>query len=280
MSVDETRTPWSEREVRATVVSYFDMLKLELAGQNYNKAQQNALLRTQLNGRSKAAVEFKHQNISAIVMELGWVPIAGYKPMKNVQRALVDAVEAELHHSEELDRLTRESLAREFTGTTTAAPDVVAAPQLQLDISEWSPRTTGVTRDYLYRADQNARLGAAGELAALEFEERRLTALGKRNLVSRIEQVSVTRGDGLGYDISSFEESGAKRLIEVKTTVYSKETPFFASRNEVSASAYFGAAFHLYRLFRFHTKVGMYQLRGSLADSCHLTPTDFVGVPR
>ena len=39
-------------------------------------------------------------------------------------------------------------------------------------------------------------------------------------LAARVDRVSETRGDGLGYDVLSFETSGRERLIEVKTTNY------------------------------------------------------------
>lgn len=51
------------------------MLKLKLAGRTYNKSEQNALLRVSLDRSSKGAAEFKHQNISAVLMERGWVPM-------------------------------------------------------------------------------------------------------------------------------------------------------------------------------------------------------------
>jgi len=45
-----------------------------------------------LNDRSEGWVEFKHQNISAVLKGLGedWIP--GYKPAFNFQMTLVDAV--------------------------------------------------------------------------------------------------------------------------------------------------------------------------------------------
>ena len=45
-----------------------------------------------LNDRSEGSVEFKHQNISAVLKGLGedWIP--GYKPAFNFQMTLVDAV--------------------------------------------------------------------------------------------------------------------------------------------------------------------------------------------
>ena len=62
--------PWSPEEVEATVADYFRMLSLEASGQPYNKAAHNRALLKQLSGRSRGAVELKHQNISAILSEM------------------------------------------------------------------------------------------------------------------------------------------------------------------------------------------------------------------
>lgn len=83
---------WSPEEVRLTIEDYFEMLEKESAGQSYNKTEHNRNLQTKLNGRSKAAIELKHQNISAVLHQLGYVFIKGYKPKGNFQRALIDAV--------------------------------------------------------------------------------------------------------------------------------------------------------------------------------------------
>src|SRR5665213_916051 len=44
-------------------------------------------------GRSHRSVEFKHQNISAVLQELGlpWIP--GYVPKNNYQNAIFDAID-------------------------------------------------------------------------------------------------------------------------------------------------------------------------------------------
>ena len=79
----------------------------------------------------------------------------------------------------------------------------------------------------------------------------------------------------------SFDDDGSARSIEVKTTVYVRETPFFSSRNEVDAYDHYGPQFCLYRLFQFGSKSGgWYQLRGRIAQSCELSPVNFVGLPR
>jgi len=66
----------------------------------------------------------------------------------------------------------------------------------------------------------------------MRFEHERLWRAGKRKLAECIDHVAKTKGDGLGYGIRSFAESGEERFIEVKTTRYGSLTPFFASGNE------------------------------------------------
>ena len=72
---------WTADEVQATVASYFEMLRLEAAQQGYVKSEFNAQLRPQLRNRSKASVELKYQNISAILNGLELPFIRGYKPL-------------------------------------------------------------------------------------------------------------------------------------------------------------------------------------------------------
>jgi hypothetical protein len=85
---------WSRLEVEATVADYFDMWTGELRGEAVNKARHNQSLRELLHNRSKGAVEFKHQNISAVLIELGFPYVEGYKPRANYQELLREVVEA------------------------------------------------------------------------------------------------------------------------------------------------------------------------------------------
>ena len=64
-------------------------------------------------------------------------------------------------------------------------------------------------------------------------------------------EVSQTQGDGLGYDILSYETDGRERFVEVKTTGFGEMTPFFVSRNEVRASGEIGDQYRLCRVFAF-----------------------------
>ena len=61
------------------------MLTLELQGVTYSKASYRGELMRSLPARSKGSVEYKHQNISAVLTLLGAPHIAGYKPAANFQ---------------------------------------------------------------------------------------------------------------------------------------------------------------------------------------------------
>src|SRR5208337_248272 len=85
-------TNWQDDELDAIVADYFAMLAADLSGQPYVKAQHSAALMAQI-GRTHRSVEFKHQNISAVLDELGMPWIPGYKPKRNYQNALFDAID-------------------------------------------------------------------------------------------------------------------------------------------------------------------------------------------
>jgi len=77
---------WSDDELDAIVADYFVMLETELAGRRYVKSRHSAALMAHI-GRTHRSVEFKHQNISAVLDELGMPWIAGYMPKRNYQNA-------------------------------------------------------------------------------------------------------------------------------------------------------------------------------------------------
>ena len=76
---------WSRVEVEAIVADYLYMLTLELAGQSYNKTKHRENLAQKLQGRSAPSIEFKHSNISAAMVDLGFPYICRYKPRSNYQ---------------------------------------------------------------------------------------------------------------------------------------------------------------------------------------------------
>ncbi|MDG1970152.1 MAG: hypothetical protein P8I56_04105, partial [Paracoccaceae bacterium] len=70
---------WTNQQNDAIVADYFEMLHSELSKTKYNKAAHNRILQQKI-GRSKFSIEFKHQNVSAVLKGLGEVWINGYKP--------------------------------------------------------------------------------------------------------------------------------------------------------------------------------------------------------
>lgn len=136
-----------------------------------------------------------------------------------------------------------------------------------------------VRRNYLELEARNRSLGLAGEELALRFERERLFRIGAPRLASRIQHISQTKGDHLGYDILSFEPDGRERLIEVKTTCFGASTPFFASRNEVTVSQTRDEHYQLYRVFAFSSQPRLFALRGSLRKTCRLDPFTYSASP-
>ncbi len=82
---------WTEEQNDAIVADYFAMLSADISGRTYIKANHNRALQNHI-GRARGSIEYKHQNISAVLMGLGESWISGYKPAFNFQASLVDAV--------------------------------------------------------------------------------------------------------------------------------------------------------------------------------------------
>lgn len=240
-----------------------------------------------LDNRSEGAVEYKHENISAVLIDLGYPYIEGYKPATNYQYLLFDVVTARLSTSAELEDLVAADV--DAVPNPPTFDDILSSlvdpptPRRPVDLVREAPRpveTMDTDRkrpriDYLRRESSNSALGAAGERYVLEFERARLVGAGREQLAAKIEHVSQTRGDGDGFDILSFETSGKERLIEVKTTKYGAQTPFFVSTNEVDVSEREAQRYHLYRVFRFRKSPKLFDVRGSFRVNFSLSPTQY-----
>lgn len=276
-----TGAAWTRREVELVVSVYLHMLRMQLMGQTPNKAEHNRQLQSMLPARSKASIEYKHCNISAVLVELGVPPLVGYKPLFNYQQLLIPVVSEAIAKDSRLDEaaLRQVETPAEAPLLDSFARFVVAPPEGQrlptYDRTEQVRDRPLVVRDYLQREARNRSLGAAGEDLVMKYETQRLHAAGSRALADRIEHVSRTKGDGAGYDILSFEKDGRERFIEVKTTAYIAETPFYVSRNELSFSTEQAAQFHLYRLFDFRKRARMFMLAGALDTNCRLDPVSY-----
>jgi len=270
---------WFPEENAVLVADYLSMLAAELRGESYSKTAHRLALTPHLKGRSKGSVEFKHQNVSAVLIDLGYPYIEGYKPRFNYQTALFEAVADQVSADLDLRRTVSEAVeasaktpfVRDLLDRMEEPPDA-AAPNKYATLRERKARS-GI--NWLEIESRNHSLGRAGEEFVLRFERARLLKAGEDRLADRVEHVSLTVGDGEGFDIRSFEASGKDRLIEVKTTAYGKLTPFFLSRNELRISKERAAAYHLYRLFRFREDPRLYGLQGALDETCLLDPVQF-----
>jgi len=274
--------PWSDTEVEAVVADYFSMLMQELGGQKYSKTAHRLALLPRLRGRSAASVELKHQNISAILAELHAPWILGYKPRRNYQAALFDAVSRRLASDRQFDAVAAAAAEQpaivpgipDFSGLLVPAP--VAAEAADADRALHPRRSEGLRRDYLALEARNRSLGLAGEEYVVDYERHRLQEIGAKKYIDKVEHVSKTRGDGLGYDVLSYEADGRERLIEVKTTAYGREAPFYVSRNELAVSKEEPESFRLFRLFEFRRQPHMFEIAGPIDAHCRLDAVSFM----
>ncbi len=270
---------WSQQEVDATVAAYFDMLLMEARQDKYSKAERNAALRQILNGRTKASVELKHQNVSAVLHEMDMPFIPGYKPRGNSQLLLRKAVQKfVLDHSDLISLVvdamedTKSPADKQFTGVIVDAPSI----EVVALINQPGPRVRLPRKvDFAGRDESNRKLGRAGEQWALAFEHQRLVDTGLAELLAQVDWVSDRLGDGAGYDILSYDSKEQPRYIEVKTTNGGHKTAFVISRNELDFSQECGDAFHLYRIFQFRESPLLYMLRGDVSKKLHLEPIDY-----
>lgn len=274
---------WSRQEVEAIVSDYLSMLASELAGTPYNKAAHRRMLKPLLANRSDQSIEFKHANISAALLDAGFPYISGYKPRSNYQALIAEILAQRIGSAGALQELAAADADRpmavpevdDILGILTRKPSRPGEPLRVAEASPIRPAT-----NYVEREARNRSLGNAGELFVLNYERARLIAAGKEALAGHIEHTSRIRGDYEGYDILSFEESGAERLIEVKTTKYGVDTSFFVTRNEVETSERCAALYNVYRLFAFRQAPRLYTLPGAISNSCLLSAATFLALPR
>jgi len=272
---------WSKIEVVLIVADYFDMLVMELNHIPYKKADHRRQLLPLLNNRTEGSIEFKHQNISAILINLGRPYINGYLPRYNYQFLLEDEVIDYLTHHSEIESYFQQFVEKDIIKPQTRLDFdriIVSPPEI---ISVTEPKVfyqlKPIKINYLEKEQSNKTLGLFGEELVIEYEKWNLIKLGKDNLADKIEWISKEIGDGAGFDILSKNLNGTDKYIEVKTTRLGKETPFFFSSNELQFSINKASYYHLYRLFNAEKDVKLFQKNGSLNTICKSVPTMYKG---
>lgn len=271
---------WTDSENDLIVADYFAMLIAEISGQDYNKSAHRRDLLALLPNRNEGSVEFKHQNISAVLVGLGQPWITGYKPKARFQNSLVDAVLRSLE--QRLDWSSTRLVSRgDATNRVREAPIMWIGPAPTF-FNELPPVDAkfmaSIARKYdvAERDARNRSLGRAGEERVLEHEKAVLNSAGRSDLADRVRWTAVEDGDGAGYDIFSYEPDGANRLIEVKTTNGWERTPFHVTRNELAVAEENRDSWHLVRLWNFAREPKAFAIRPPLDAHVTLTPTSFL----
>jgi hypothetical protein len=261
--------PWNDDDLDAIVADYFSMLRAELSRQPYVKSHHSAVLMKQI-GRTHRSVEFKHQNISAVLEEMGLPWIVGYKPKRNYQASIFGAIDRYLSSNE--DAVYHQPPPTVFAVAEDAGM-FVEAPKLGLRFNRpWQLERLVRKFDPVERDLRNRSLGRAGEEFVIEMERKKLEKFERPDLLKKIRWVSAEEGDGAGYDILSFEPDGRERLIEVKTTNGAARTPFFLSENECQRAAASAESWRLYRVYLFAQNPHIFLITPPLNEMLHLRP--------
>ena len=159
---------WTDKQNDAIVADYFAMLSDDVAGWPYSKADHNRSLQT-VTGRPRGSIEYKHQNVSAVLKGLGEDWISGYKPAFNFQASLVEAVVRWLERHP--DWLTR-----------TGRPRVIATPStIREEPTLWiGPPPTHGNAPPPDELEQMTAIARKYEVAERDAHNRRLPRLGLR----------------------------------------------------------------------------------------------------
>ena len=274
MADDEvTGTDWSAIELDAIVADYFAMLGEEQAGNRYNKTAHRRALMESVH-RTHGSIERKHQNISAVLTQLGLPRIGGYLPAWNFQSAIADAIGRFLDaNPNPVPLFIPQSIGfSEAQVLFEESPPI--APPLRLNAKEAFDRVARKF-DPALRDQLNRQLGRAGEEHIFHSERRKLEQMDRLDLARKVRWVSQEDGDGAGYDIRSYDASGKERLLEVKTTRGASTTPFYLTRNENNFASERPDAFRLYRLYDFTKTPRLFTLAPPLEAILQLEPMTF-----
>lgn len=124
--------------------------------------------------------------------------------------------------------------------------------------------------DYVEKEKQLKKIGDLGEQFVFNQERERVKKyhLSKNK---KVEWTAKERGDGLGYDVLSYDEKGNVKYIEVKTTTGKEDATYYITANELLKSQIEKDNYYLYRVYEFDTNTGLGEIsvrRGALDELC------------
>ncbi|NVO30136.1 hypothetical protein, partial [Hymenobacter lapidiphilus] len=104
-------------------------------------------------------------------------------------------------------KLTIEDLMPEADGNKVESPEIHIK---RASNTNDNPKATTIRKakkiDWIAVNKAKNDVGLGGEILVLSYEINKLLALNMGEYASKVEHVSVTQGDGLGYDMVSFDE--------------------------------------------------------------------------
>jgi len=269
VGLSRNSSDWTLDECQKTAKAYFQCLHNRLRGTKVNKAATYRKVSKQIR-RAVKAVEYKFQNIDAILME-ECLPRLGTSVAKNYQKLLRSIVRDFLHQNPHL----LETPPQQSPEVRPVSKIFVPPPRTKVK----AKRKTGTRKppkmDFASRDAENKKLGSLGEQWVLKIERKRLTDAGRADLAKKVVWVSEDIGDGFGYDIQSFTATGKKILIEVKTTNGGRFSSFYITPTELAVAERERGRYRLYRVFDFANEPKIFPLPGPLASQLELTPISF-----
>lgn len=279
---------WSQEESEFICDYYIKELKKYLTKKGFKKqVEAKSYLMKALLKTSKA-VRLKLHHISSILVNSDLPYLEYFKPIPRAEIDLIDWNETKVLKNILLDKfneplfvelLTTISDRTEYEITVSTDTQIETPPEDDVfehlkNIEQPSLRIR-TKINYVEREIRNTKLGEAGENWVMNFEKQRLISIGKEYLASQIVWASKEIGDGLGFDIISFNSSGDKIYIEVKTTCLGKYSAFYLTQKEVETSLKLKSNFIIYRVFDFNKETKLFTVDSSLEDSLDLIPTTF-----
>lgn len=135
------------------------------------------------------------------------------------------------HHQTLSSHDTKDRHRREFSTHSVRPPSPETVTNQESE--KWRQNSPPRVIDWEEVDHRRRSIGAEGEKIALDFEINRLLEKFRADLAHQVRHVSAEDGDGLGYDILSFNTDGTQRFIEVKSTTDSQDAPFFMSQREL-----------------------------------------------
>lgn len=176
-----------------------------------------------------------------------------------------------------------EDIGVEETLVEDGSLEIISAETVSLEQSKPTGKKKFIARnvDFSERQEQNSKVGHRGEKFVVRHEKERLIKLGRQDLADKVEWASKMQGDGLGYDILSYNaETEEPMFIEVKTTNGPCNSTFYISRNELERSRV-SENYYLYRLYDYDSDTDSYQIfiiSGDLSPLCVEPATYYVRI--